>query len=322
MKAHCNIVYIRRNHACIFVKVVWPLIMQATRARRTDRYWYAWHPSHSDIPLGLPTYQSTMSNSSSPSVTYYQQYCPPGVKKVLATGSSAYIGDIDDSTVLKYPLSPGGEMSRLETERKLLEMVQGNERIVELKGFTTTGLVLERAMNGNIADYMLDGNRVPSLEQRLAWCREAAEAVAWIHARRVLHCDIQPTNLLLDADLHIKLSDFQGRHLSEDGEVLLDGWSGEPCRFCCPRADPFDADIKTDLFALGCTIYFIVLGHAVFPDIIDGEDGWREKVESRFASGRFPQDQHVCSTVTKKCWQKEYESATEIVRDVKALEAS
>ncbi|OAL45464.1 kinase-like protein [Pyrenochaeta sp. DS3sAY3a] len=263
-----------------------------------------------------------MSNDSDPTVTIYQQYCPPGVKRVLASGSSAFIGEIDDSTVFKYPLAPGGEMIRLEVEGKLLEIIGRHERIIGLKGFSETGLYLERALNGTVADYILTSDRPPSLKQRLTWCREATEAVAWIHARRVLHCDIQPTNLLLDTELHIKLSDFQGKHLSENGEVVLDGWSSEPCRFYCPRDDPFDANIKTDLFALGCTIYFIIVGHAVFPDIIDGEDGWHEKVEQRFASQQFPQDQHACSAVTLKCWQKEYETATEILRDIESLECS
>ena len=262
-----------------------------------------------------------MSNNNEATVTIYQHYCPPGVKQVLASGSSAFIGEVDESTVFKYPLAPGGDMTRLEVERKLLKIIEPHERIIRLKSCSDTGLYLERARNGNLADYMLEsGKPLPSVKQRLAWCREAAEAVAWIHAQRVLHCDIQPTNLLLDEELHIKLSDFQGRQLSEDGEVLLDGWSGEPCRFYCPRDDPFDADVKTDLFALGCTIYFIMMGHAVFPDIIDGEDRWYEKVGDRFTSQQLPQDQHVCSAVTLKCWHKKYESAKELVRDIESLE--
>ncbi|KAJ4323089.1 hypothetical protein N0V84_004489 [Fusarium piperis] len=241
-----------------------------------------------------------MSDDKGQTITIYQHYLPPGVKRVLASGSSAFIGEVDDFTVFKYPLAPGGDMTRLEIERKLLENIGPHERIIGLKSFSDTGLYLERALNGNVAEYMLEsGKPLPSVKQRLAWCREAAEAVAWIHVRRVLHCDIQPTNLLLDEELHIKLSDFQGKQLSENGEVLLDGWSGEPCRFYCPRDDPFDADVKTDLFALGCTIYFIMMGHAVFPDIVDGED--------------------KCA-VTLKCWQKKYESAKEVVRDIESLE--
>lgn len=212
-------------------------------------------------------------------------------------------------------------MTRLEIERKLLEIIPPHERIIALKGFTDTGIYLERATHGTVAEYVLEsGKPLPSVKQRLAWYREAAEGVAWIHAQRALHCDIPPTNLLLDGDLHIKLSDFQGRHLSEDGEVLLDGWSAEPCRFSCPRNDPFDADVQTDLFALGCTIYFIIMGRAVFPVIIDGEEGWYENVRSRFLKGAFPQDRHACSSVTLKCWQQRYESAEEVVRDLESTE--
>jgi serine/threonine protein kinase len=221
-------------------------------------------------------------------VTIYHQYYPRGVQRVIASGSSAFIGEIDESTVLKYPLAENGDQCRLEVERKLLELVGPHPRIIQLKKFCVTGLYLERAVNGTVAYHLLEsGLPPPSIRQRLSWCRQLAEAVAHIHSRRVIHCDIQPTNTLLDQDLGLKLSDFQGKLLSEDGKVLLDGWSGEPCRFYYPRNDPFDADVKTDLFALGSTIYFIIMGHAIFPDIIDGEEGWHDRVTERFESGNF-----------------------------------
>ena len=180
-------------------------------------------------------------------ITVYQHYCSPGVKSVLASGSSSFIGEVDGLTVLKYPLAPGGDMTRLEAERNMLDVIGPHERIIGLKGFSDTGPYLERAVNGALADYILEaGDPPPSVKQRLAWCRETAEAVAFIHERGVLHCYIQPTNLFLDRDLHIKLSDFQGRPLSAGGKVLLDGWRSEPSRFYCPRDDPFDADLKTD----------------------------------------------------------------------------
>ncbi|KAL2192169.1 kinase-like protein [Thermothelomyces heterothallicus CBS 203.75] len=262
-----------------------------------------------------------MSNEEGPSIVIYQHYCPPEVKRVLASGGSAFIGEVDDSTVLKYPLAPGGDMTRLKAEKKLLEITGPHERIIAYKGFTDAGLYLERATNCNIAEYILEsGKPLPSVKQRLAWCREAAEAVAWIYSRRVLHCDIQLTNLLLDEHLHIKLSDFQGRHLSADGKVLVDGWSAESCKFSAPRNDPFDADIKTDLFALGCTFYFIMMAHAVYPDIVHGEEGRYEKVEDRFRNEAFPEDKYACSAITMKCWRMEYESAEEVVQDLEALE--
>ena len=225
------------------------------------------------LQIQRPLLQPNMSSDKDDTVNVYQHYCPPGVKHVLASGSSAFIGEVDDSTEgFTIRLAPGGDMTRLEVERKILGIVGPHKRIIALKSSSDTGLYLERAVNGTFGRlHPRIGKPTPSGKQRLVWCREAAEVVAFIHTRRVLHCDIQPTNLLLDADLHVKLSDFQGRHLSESGAVLLDGWSSEPSRFYCPRDDPFDADVKTDLFALGCTIYFVMMGHAVFPDIISGE---------------------------------------------------
>lgn len=261
-----------------------------------------------------------MSNEQD--VLIYRHYCPPGVKRVLACGGSAFIGEVDESTILKYPLEPDGEMTRLGVEKEMLETIGPHPRIIGLQGFSDAGIYLERAINGTLADYILNPDiSPPSVQQRLSWCREAAEAVAHIHSKRVLHCDIQPTNLLLDKKLHVKLADFQGRVLSEDGdEVLLDGWSGEPCRFSCPRDDTCHADYKTDLFALGCTIYFIMMGYAVFPDIVDGEDGWYDKVEERFAKQQFPEDDHACSFITSKCWRLHYNYAKEIVQDIESVE--
>lgn len=257
-------------------------------------------------------------------VRYHYPYCPPGVTEVIGLGSSTYIGAVDESTVFKYPVAPGEDLERLEIERKFFEIIGSHERIIGFKGYTESGLYLERARNGDLGRYLDPDNEnpVPSIQQRLAWCREAAEAVAWIHSRRVLHCDLHPLNLLLDNGLHVKLADFQGRQLSETGEIILNGWSSEPTRFHCPRNDEFDADYKTDLFALGCTIYFIIMGDAVFSDIINGEDRWREKVKDRFQKQQWPQEQHLCSAITLRCWKKEYESAQEIVEDIKCVERS
>ena len=66
--------------------------------------------------------------------------------------------------------------------------------------------------------------------------------------------------------------------MSTNGEVLLNGFSGEPSRFSCPR-DPRDyADVKTNLFVLGSTIYFIMVCQDVFPDVSDQENGSDEEV--------------------------------------------
>lgn len=63
-------------------------------------------------------------------VVVYQHYTPPRVKRVIASGSSAFIGEVDELTVMKNPLTPGGDTSRIDIKRKLLEIIGPHERII------------------------------------------------------------------------------------------------------------------------------------------------------------------------------------------------
>lgn len=67
------------------------------------------------------------------------------------------------------------------------------------------------------------------------------------------------------------------------------------------------------MFALGCTIYFIMMEHPVSTDINEKEEAWREKVEEK---ARLSTDTHACAFVTSKCWRQEYASTEDIVRDI------
>lgn len=99
----------------------------------------------------------------------YHHDRPQGVKRVIASGSSAFCEEVDESTVLKYPLAPGGDMSRLEIERRLFEVIGLHPRIIGYKGYSDLGLYLQSAVNGTLADYILEsGNPLPSIRHRLS----------------------------------------------------------------------------------------------------------------------------------------------------------
>ena len=66
---------------------------------------------------------------------------------------------------------------------------------------------------------------------------------------------------------------------SANGEILVDGLSRECSKSYMPRCHGGYAYIKTDLFALGSAIYFI-MGHEVFPELDSLEDD--EEILFRF----------------------------------------
>ena len=85
-----------------------------------------------------------------------------------------------------------------------------------------------------------------------------------------------------------------------------------------PRPDPNDANRKTDIFALGSAIYFIIEGHPPFPEL----DSHKDEVEivNRFKSHQFPAlDEKLGGVVVQKCWAGKYESADEVVHDLKEV---
>ncbi|KAJ2905729.1 kinase-like protein [Zalerion maritima] len=250
-------------------------------------------------------------------ITYLEihRYLPQGVKRIIAHGGGCWIGEVDDMTVLKYPHTRE-EMKWVQIEAKILSILGRHPRIVQLKGRTKDGLLLEFAPNGNLHDYLM-AHPEALVERRLAWCMQATEAVAYIHSKRILHCDIRQDNLLLDANLDLKLADFQGQHFSADGDILLDALSLESTKAYLPRKPADHASIRTDLFALGSAIYFITTGHELFPDLDKPED--EGEVERRFRAGEFPTDPHVCAAITAKCWKQLYSSARQVLADLEAV---
>ncbi|KAK7178102.1 serine threonine protein kinase [Paraphaeosphaeria sporulosa] len=251
-------------------------------------------------------------------ITYVEihRYLPQGVKRIIAHGGGCWIGEVDETTVLKYPHTDE-EMKWVQIEAKIYSVLGSHPRIVQSKGIRKDGLLLEFAPNGNLHEY-LTAHPEASPERRLSWCIQATEAVTYIHSKRVLHCDLRHDNFLLDANLDLKLADFQGQYFSTDGEILLDGLSLESAKAYLPRKPADHASIRTDLFALGSAIYFIMMGHEVFSDLDNSKD--EDEIERRFDGGEFPTDPHVCATIAEKCWKQLYSSAQQVLVDLEAVQ--
>lgn len=96
---------------------------------------------------------------------------------------------------------------------------------------------------------------------------EVARALAVVHRHGILHQDIKPQNILIDADGRTRLIDFgmaRLRHAWDDGPEEPSG--GTPA-FMAPeqaRGETATMGPRSDLFALGGVLYFLLTGQAPF----------------------------------------------------------
>lgn len=76
------------------------------------------------------------------------------------------------------------------------------------------------------ADHLVAHGRIKETEARRKF-HQIVSAVQYCHARRVVHRDLKAENLLLDADLNIKIADFGFSNYFDPAQNLKT-WCGSP----------------------------------------------------------------------------------------------
>jgi len=104
-------------------------------------------------------------------------------------------------------------------------------------------------------------------EDAVECIRQAAVGLAYAHERGVIHRDVKPTNLMLDAEGVVKILDLGLARIvqSEDGLTSTGSVLGS-IDYMAPEQgnDSKLADHRADIYALGCTLYFLMTGRLVF----------------------------------------------------------
>ena len=110
------------------------------------------------------------------------------------------------------------------------------------------------------------------LAESLSYTLQVAEALTHADARGVVHRDIKPSNMLIAPEGRVKLIDMglarlrngdpAAADLTQSGVTLgtFDYISPEQAR------DPRSADVRSDIYSLGCTLFFMLAGQPPFPE--------------------------------------------------------
>ena len=119
-------------------------------------------------------------------------------------------------------------------------------------------LVMEYVDGESLSQALEGGPMDPAkaLHVAIAVARALEEAAA----RGVVHRDIKPDNIMLAQDGVVKVADFGiARQEGGAGATIVGGYVGTPA-YSAPEQTRGDVDTRTDIYALGATLYCMLVG--------------------------------------------------------------
>ncbi|EAY18943.1 CAMK family protein kinase [Trichomonas vaginalis G3] len=118
-------------------------------------------------------------------------------------------------------------------------------------------IILEYCSGGSLESIVKSGKKITP-KALFQYSKEISDAIYYIHSNGYEHCDIKPSNILLDQFGRIKLADF-GLCCPCDDTTTKKQYCGS-LSFMSPESlvgkscDPF----KNDVWAFGVTLYYII----------------------------------------------------------------
>ncbi|GHT34861.1 hypothetical protein FACS189427_02980 [Planctomycetales bacterium] len=132
-------------------------------------------------------------------------------------------------------------------------------------------IIFEYVEGTNVRSLVEDNDTLP-LAQALNYLIQLANALVHAAEHGVVHRDVKPSNILITREGRAKLIDMGLARLlvpdNRNDDLTASGVTLGTFDYISPEQarDPRNADIRSDIYSLGCTFFFMLAGRPPFPE--------------------------------------------------------
>ncbi|HZS94524.1 MAG TPA: serine/threonine-protein kinase, partial [Chloroflexota bacterium] len=177
------------------------------------------------------------------------------------------------TTVAAKVMRPTGEdpldaLLRFQQEGAVLSTLK-HPNIVQVFGTfleDETACIVMEFLEGRDLGQILQAGPMP-LDRVKAIGMQVASALAYAHARGIIHRDVKPDNVMIAGDDHVKVTDFGIARVMRPGSILstAPGVSiGTPLYMAREQIEGEKVDQRSDVYSLGVVLFHMVAGHPPF----------------------------------------------------------
>ncbi|KAK9156042.1 hypothetical protein Sjap_003522 [Stephania japonica] len=202
----------------------------------------------------------------------------------LGSGSfgSVYKGTLPDLTAIAVKRLEGvsQDHKQFRSEVSTIGLIH-HINLVRLRGFCSEGrkkmLVYDLMPNGSLEKYLnlQNDSRILNWQQRYQIATGVARGLAYLHEKCrdcIIHCDIKPENVLLDADFSPRIADFGlAKLLGREFSRVMTTMRGTIGYLAPEWISGVAITAKADVYSYGMLLFEIISGRRNFKQFKDGK---------------------------------------------------
>ena len=124
---------------------------------------------------------------------------------------------------------------------------------------------MEYVEGRTIKELLVEDGRIP-YKAALVIAGQICKAMQYAHENNVIHRDIKPSNIMWTDKKEVKIMDFGLAKILEDVTNQTTRVAGTPYYMSPEQTTGEGVDHRTDLYALGVTLFEMVTGELPFPE--------------------------------------------------------